>query len=219
MTRGRAGDQLSLDLDAQPEVPETPAPAPRSPRGRPRKWGSDAERKRAYRERKAEELAEPHRLRMELRRERQRSGSLANEAERLRGELAEAADRLVEAEDKGERLEGLLGLAHGRTDHLRGELEQMRAELADERRLRRQAERAVEHVTHHAAEHGAQHAPAPRPLPPPAPQPARPCATEGCGRRASVRLQGPRGIERWACDVHVPIGPKGKSWKVVERLP
>ena len=45
---------------------------PRGRGGRPRKWKSEAERKRAYRERRATDLAEPERLRRDLRNERRR---------------------------------------------------------------------------------------------------------------------------------------------------
>lgn len=72
-------------------------------RGRPRKWASEAERKRAYRVRKAEDLAEPERLRLELRDERAEVRSLRSEIARLervveRVERRAAQDALVRGE-------------------------------------------------------------------------------------------------------------------------
>lgn len=114
--------QLPLDLPEQDdERPgrSTPAafpqeapvdPSPR--RGRPRKWASDAERKRAYRERLAADLAEPDRLRKELRNERRRVASRETEIARLcitAEQFTRKIDRLerdaVEAAAKKEALE------------------------------------------------------------------------------------------------------------------
>jgi chromosome segregation ATPase len=70
----QAALSLRLDLDAQENegtVSEASEPAPPR-RGRPRIWASEAERKRAYRERLATDHAEPERLRRELRAERKR---------------------------------------------------------------------------------------------------------------------------------------------------
>jgi hypothetical protein len=60
-------------------------------RGRPRKWGSEAERKRAYRARKAEDLAEPQRLRLELR-------SARGEIRRLEKQNVQFERLIVQAE-------------------------------------------------------------------------------------------------------------------------
>jgi hypothetical protein len=57
--------------------------------GRPRKWTDEAERKRAYRARLAEDLAEPSRLRAELRRER----SLARRLDLELGQARRALDK------------------------------------------------------------------------------------------------------------------------------
>lgn len=65
-------------------------------RGRPRKWSSEAERKRAYRARKAEELAEPERLRAELRDARSDIRNLEKDRARLErkiGQLKAQLDR------------------------------------------------------------------------------------------------------------------------------
>ncbi len=49
------------------DVPDDAAESPGRKVGRPRKWATEAERKRAYRERLAADIAEPERLRRELR--------------------------------------------------------------------------------------------------------------------------------------------------------
>jgi chromosome segregation ATPase len=59
-------------------------------RGRPRKWASDAERKRAYRARKADELAEPERLRLELRDARSEVRRLEKQCARLEAVVRQA---------------------------------------------------------------------------------------------------------------------------------
>ena len=56
--------------------------APKRGPGRPRKWADDAERLRAYRERKAAELAEPQRLREEVRELRRRVRDIESELAR-----------------------------------------------------------------------------------------------------------------------------------------
>jgi chromosome segregation ATPase len=80
-------------------------------RGRPRKWESDAERKRAYRERLAADFAEPDRLRRELRNERRRVASRDRQLARLRRDLerteAEIATLGREKEDLVENQAGL----------------------------------------------------------------------------------------------------------------
>lgn len=95
-------------------MPATPAPEePRAP-GRPRKWASDAERVRAYRQRKAEEQADVDALRGERRslkrqlsdavRGRQRAETALERehrrADRLQDELDRAGERLKRAEDE-----------------------------------------------------------------------------------------------------------------------
>ncbi|MCU0311005.1 MAG: hypothetical protein MUE36_08680 [Acidimicrobiales bacterium] len=69
------------------ESSEADAPAPR---GRPRKWSSEAERKRAYRARKADELAEPERLRSELRDARSEIRRLEKQCARLEAVVGRA---------------------------------------------------------------------------------------------------------------------------------
>jgi chromosome segregation ATPase len=72
--------------------------------GRPRKWESEAERKRAYRERLAADLAEPQRLRRELRNERKRVASRDQRIASLERELARVEARI---DRHGERESGL----------------------------------------------------------------------------------------------------------------
>src|SRR5690606_15781156 len=74
----------------------TVVPNPARKMGRPRKWESEAERKRAYRERRAADLAEPERLRRELRNANRRV------ADRDR-RLADAERELARAEAEIER--------------------------------------------------------------------------------------------------------------------
>jgi hypothetical protein len=90
--------QLSLvGLEPSPELPavdhggakDEAAPEPNlsvGRRGRPRIWESEAERKRAYRDRKARDLAEPERLRRELRNARKQIANRDREISRLRSE-------------------------------------------------------------------------------------------------------------------------------------
>ena len=56
--------------------------------GRPRKWADDAERARAYRLRRAAELADPEGLRAERRTLRRQVGHLTRKLARLEGSLA-----------------------------------------------------------------------------------------------------------------------------------
>lgn len=95
------------DEDQEPEraeaaAPGAPEPATKAPskRGRPRKWASEAERKRAYRERLATDFAEPDRLRKELRNERRRVASRDRLIAQLRRDLDESAARIAAVEDE-----------------------------------------------------------------------------------------------------------------------
>ncbi len=63
--------------------------------GRPRVWASEAERKRAYRARLAADLAEPARLRLELRAARKRIGELERSLAGARRDLGRSADALA----------------------------------------------------------------------------------------------------------------------------
>ena len=71
--------------------------------GRPRVWASEAERKRAYRARLAADLAEPARLRLELRAAHKRVGDLERslaQAQRDVGRSAEALARTAADRDR-----------------------------------------------------------------------------------------------------------------------
>lgn len=78
---------------SDPSSPDVESGARRP--GRPRVWASEAERKRAYRERLAADFAEPDRLRKELRAERKHSAEKDREIARLQRELAR-----IEAENE-----------------------------------------------------------------------------------------------------------------------
>ena len=77
-------------------------PDDQKPRGRPRKWATDAERKRAYRQRRAVELAEPLAVRDEARSLRAEANNARSAAERAGRQAehwrlrAERADRCTE---------------------------------------------------------------------------------------------------------------------------
>ncbi|MCD9625625.1 hypothetical protein [Rhabdothermincola salaria] len=74
-------------------------------RGRPRKWASEAERKRAYRARKADELAEPERLRAELRDARSEVRRLEKECARRERLVGMAERRLAKETRERKELE------------------------------------------------------------------------------------------------------------------
>jgi chromosome segregation ATPase len=92
--------------------------------GRPRVWGSEAERKRAYRARKAAELAGPSQLRDELRAARRALARATARAERAE---AEAARQRARADGLGAQL--LEAKARSRT--LRAEAIDLHDALAD----------------------------------------------------------------------------------------
>jgi predicted RNase H-like nuclease (RuvC/YqgF family) len=68
--------------------------SPKRGPGRPRKWADDAERLRAYRERKAAELADPQRLREEVRELRRRVRDLETELGREQAARSKAEDNV-----------------------------------------------------------------------------------------------------------------------------
>jgi hypothetical protein len=105
-------------------------------RGRPRKWDSDADRKRAYRQRLAADLEQPRRLREELRNERRRASALRDEANRQH-RRADAAERLLAAV----RVERDAAEQRGRDAHesmaaVWTSLNETRKELVEERAAR-----------------------------------------------------------------------------------
>ena len=139
----------------KPEHPELPFDAPESahdeatedlladavpvPRkiGRPRKWGSEAERKRAYRERLAADLAEPDRLRRELRNAKRqvadkarRLAQVERDLERAEAEIQRRARREVELERTVDHLEARVDDWRSRANALAKNLEAERVKVA-----------------------------------------------------------------------------------------
>jgi predicted RNase H-like nuclease (RuvC/YqgF family) len=105
--------------------------------GRPRKWESEAERKRAYRERLAADLAEPERLRRELRNARRRVAERDRRLAQVEGDLARAeaeierrSKREIELEGKVTRLEAKVDDWRSRANGLSRNLEAERAKGA-----------------------------------------------------------------------------------------
>ena len=72
--------------------------------GRPRIWADDAERKRAYRARRAAELAEPHRLRDEAAASRKAATAANAEVQAARRALQRAEQRAATAERRAAKL-------------------------------------------------------------------------------------------------------------------
>jgi chromosome segregation ATPase len=93
--------------------------ATRRPPGRPRKWASEAERKRAYRTRRAADLAEPERLRLELRQARAQIAELEREAFRLRRTATRATTRAKESAKARADLEATVERLHLQVTFLR----------------------------------------------------------------------------------------------------
>lgn len=172
--------------------------------GRPRKWASEAERKRAYRERLAADLDEPITLRRELRTERRRTAGLQQENRRLRAALAAAQARADEAEhatmDLRRRVEWLAANAERDGRQASEALVRMRELQAELDRL-------------HATRSPLVHPPSPH-VPQVRAAPVR-CDSVGCVHPAVNCLQGPRGVERNACDAHQPNGRERRRWRVV----
>lgn len=131
----------------------------RRPPGRPRKWATEAERKRAYRGRKAAELSEPLRVREELRGARLEAAAAQTDAEAARRaaertgrrvaalerQVATLQDRLHREEvatrkarrqrDEAQRLLGRkIRLAHDAV-YLRGDPDTLVAIIAEQREL------------------------------------------------------------------------------------
>ncbi|MCU0271464.1 MAG: hypothetical protein MUF83_22870 [Acidimicrobiales bacterium] len=145
MPRKPGPRQVSLPFDAsdgddaapQPAPPtvgpsddDTPTPAQR---GRPRKWASEAERKRAYRERLAADLAEPDRLRQELRNARRRLAGRDAELARLRRQLDLASRQMARLDADATQAAATRETLEQQVEYFRTRA--VRAEnLADERR-------------------------------------------------------------------------------------
>jgi hypothetical protein len=138
-------DPLPFDTpDPAPPAPLTPEPGPtesqRPRRGRPRKWASEADRKRAYRQRLAADLAQPERLRRELRTERQRVARQDLEIARLARDLAQSAATAAAAEDRQVELESIIGNLEAKVNDWRSRARALAGRLHDERDQRHQDE-------------------------------------------------------------------------------
>jgi hypothetical protein len=137
--RGR--DQSELPFDAEPidGADDASREAPRVPRGRPRKWANEADRKRAYRERLAADLSEPARLRRDLRSERTRSAAFARASEQRRRELEETKRLLTRALDAQDELEATIEQLRANGEHWRSRAIQLTAQLNNKRPRRDRA--------------------------------------------------------------------------------
>ena len=100
------------------------------PRGRPRKWATEAERKRAYRERRAAELAHPHELREEAK-------SLRAAASSARAAENRAKEQAASWRLRAERAERRTELARQRTRVAERAAQRARAERDQAQRLLR----------------------------------------------------------------------------------
>src|SRR4051812_42306369 len=99
------------------------------PPGRPRKWSSEAERKRAYRARRAVELAEPHRLRDDAQQARQAAAATQAEADVARRAQQRAEQRAINAERRSARLSGQLRASKAETTRARTARDEARSAL------------------------------------------------------------------------------------------
>ena len=115
----------------------TGVPKPARKMGRPRKWESEAERKRAYRERLADDLAEPQRLRRELRNANRRVadrdrriGELERDLARAEAEIELGAERESDVHAVVERLEAQVDHWRSRAIELGNEVKTERARSA-----------------------------------------------------------------------------------------
>lgn len=109
--------------------------------GRPRVWASEAERKRAYRERLAADLAEPDRLRKELRAERRMIAEKDREITRLKRDLAraEAAERA--ALDRQADLQRIVQGLEAKVDDWRSRAQALARRREDQRAEREEIDR------------------------------------------------------------------------------
>jgi hypothetical protein len=183
--------------------------------GRPRKWATEADRKRAYRERLAADLDEPLALRRELRTERRRTAGLQQENHRLRTRLAAAEHKAETAEEAGRRAEDRLASLRNAADRDRRQLLDALARLAE-------MEAKIEELRAPPQQPAIRSPEARRTGSPGLPLPsrdqaARRCFSVGCGLPATCRVQGPRGVERDACDGHARPERRPGRWRVVRR--
>jgi hypothetical protein len=186
--------------------------------GRPRKWASEAERKRAYRKRLAADLEDPLTLLRELRTARRRAAGLKQENDRLRARLAAAEQRTEEAEESTREAQERMAWLNEDADRDRRQLFEARAALvelqAELRGLRAVAARAGTSSPDLVADewHRAERDQASRPA-----STERHCYASGCALPATCRVRGPRGVERDACEGHARPGREPDRWRVVRQ--
>ena len=127
---------MPVSAESNSAAADDAEPAPRK-MGRPRKWGSEAERKRAYRERLAADLAEPERLRRELRNARRqvadrdrRLADAERDLARAEAEIERRSKREIELVGTVGRLEAKVSDWRSRANALSRNLEAERAKAA-----------------------------------------------------------------------------------------
>lgn len=113
-------------------MPTADVPQERRGPGRPRKWATEAERVRAYRQRKAEEHANVDELRVERRTLKRQLSDALRERQRAEAALEHAAKRAVGLEADLERAREQLHEAHQEIGWLRSTNEQLVAERNSE---------------------------------------------------------------------------------------
>lgn len=101
--------------------------------GRPRKWESEAERKRAYRERLAADLAEPERLRRELRNAKRQSAEKARRLAQAERDLARAEAEIGRRSKRESELESTVKRLEARVDDWRSRANALARNLEAER--------------------------------------------------------------------------------------
>lgn len=118
--------------EATIDIPSEPKPTARKV-GRPRKWESEADRKRAYRERLAADLAEPERLRRELRNAKRQAAEKARRLSAMERDLARAEAEIDRRRRRESELEGTIQRLEDRVDDWRSRANALARNLEAER--------------------------------------------------------------------------------------
>jgi predicted RNase H-like nuclease (RuvC/YqgF family) len=103
--------------------------------GRPRKWESEAERKRAYRERLAADLAEPERLRRELRNAKRQGAEKARRLSEMERDLARAEAEIERRRTRESELQSTIERLERRVDDWRSRANALARSLEAERAM------------------------------------------------------------------------------------
>lgn len=111
----------------------------RQPRGRPRKWASEAERKRAYRQRRAAELAGPQAVRDQARSLRAEATEARRAAERTKKQAEHWRLRAERAERRVEQAKQRTRAAEQAAQRARGERDQAQRLLRNKMQWSRDA--------------------------------------------------------------------------------